>query len=111
MMPAFFARADALLLTLRREPIFALTVPGKLQSYMASGKPVIAGMDGEGAALVLEAGGGLACPAESPAELAGRAPGNVPMSLEERQLMGARGRQFCARRISTGRNSSIKSRE
>jgi colanic acid biosynthesis glycosyl transferase WcaI len=96
MMPSFFERADALLLTLRREPIFALTVPGKLQSYMASGKPVIAGLDGEGAALVLEAGGGLACPAESPVELAGKVLEMYRMSQEERQLMGARGRQFCA---------------
>ena len=96
MMPAFFARADALLLTLRREPIFALTVPGKLQSYMASGKPVIAGLDGEGAALVLEAGGGLACPAKSPEELARKVLEVYRMSQEERKLMGARGRQFCA---------------
>jgi glycosyltransferase involved in cell wall biosynthesis len=96
MMPAFFSRADVLLLTLRREPIFALTVPGKLQSYMASGKPVIAGLDGEGAALVLEAGGGLACPAESPVELAGKVLEMYRMSHEERKFMGERGRQFCA---------------
>lgn len=100
MMPAFFARADALLLTLRKEPIFAFTVPGKLQSYMASGKPVIAGLDGEGAALVLEAGCGLACPAECPMELAGKILEIYQMTHEERKLMGQRGQKFCARNFN-----------
>jgi len=102
-MPAFFARADVLLLTLRREPIFALTVPGKLQSYMASGKPVIAGLDGEGAALVLEAGGGLTCPAESPTELAQKVLEMYRMSQEERKFMGEQGRKFCTENFNRGK--------
>jgi len=95
MMPVFFSQADVLLLTLRKDPIFALTVPGKLQSYMASGKPIIAGLDGEGAEFILEAKAGLVCPAESPRELAEKVLEMYRMSHKERLFMGERGRQFC----------------
>ena len=38
-MPSFYRHADALLVSLKPEPIFALTLPGKLQSYLAAGVP------------------------------------------------------------------------
>jgi glycosyltransferase involved in cell wall biosynthesis len=69
-MPLFFAHADAMLVSLRRNDIFALTVPYKVQSYMACGKPIIAALDGEGARIVREAGAGVSAPAQSPAVLA-----------------------------------------
>jgi glycosyltransferase involved in cell wall biosynthesis len=94
-MPKFFAQADALLMTLRREPIFALTVPGKLQSYMACGKPIVAGLDGEGGKLVEESGAGLSCPAESPNELAGRVLELYKMSSSARNEFGEQGIRYC----------------
>ena len=94
MMPAFFAQADVMLLTLKREPIFALTVPGKLQSYMASGKPIVAGIDGEGASLVEEAGCGLTCPAESPARLAACVKDLYEMPRARREEMGEKALQY-----------------
>lgn len=69
-MPGFFARADAMLVTLKRDPIFAMTIPAKLQSYLASARPIIAALDGEGARIVVEAQAGLTCPAENPDALA-----------------------------------------
>jgi len=95
MMPLFFARADALLITLNRDPVFALTVPGKLQSYMAAGKPIIAGLDGEGAKLIEEAGAGLTSPAGSHSELAERVLTLYRMTPEDRQKIGALGRAYC----------------
>lgn len=94
-MPGFMASADALLMTLKREPIFALTVPGKMQTYLASGKPIIAGLDGEGAHLVKEAKAGLACPAESPDELSELVLEMYKMSPEERQRLGVNGLLYC----------------
>ena len=41
-MPLYYAAADALLVSLKREPIFALTIPSKVQSYLACGKPILA---------------------------------------------------------------------
>lgn len=95
MMPYFFSRADALLLTLRDEPIFSLTVPGKLQSYLAAGKPILAGLNGEGAELVEKARAGLTCPAETPGVLAENVLTLYRMPLEERNQLGENGRQFC----------------
>lgn len=69
-MPYFFTHADAMLVSLKDTPIFALTVPAKLQSYMACGKPVIASLAGEAARVVEEAGAGLVVPPTSPEKLA-----------------------------------------
>jgi len=93
-MPSFFAAADALLLSLRREPIFALTVPGKLQSYLASGKPVLAMLDGEGRRIVDEARAGFTCAAGDGEGLAQVVEQLAAMSAAERVTMGQRGREF-----------------
>lgn len=62
-MPSFFKHADALLVTLKNDPIFALTIPGKLQTYLSAGIPVIGMIDGEGADLIERSKVGLTCPA------------------------------------------------
>ncbi|MDZ7922009.1 glycosyltransferase family 4 protein [Rhodoferax sp.] len=62
-MPSFFQGADALLVSLKKEPIFAMTIPGKLQSYLAAGRPIVAMLDGEGADLLDTHGAGVTCPA------------------------------------------------
>lgn len=69
-MPKFFAHADAMLVSLKDVPIFALTVPYKTQSYLACGKPIIASLNGEGARIVSESGAGVAVPASQPQALA-----------------------------------------
>jgi len=61
-MPALYAAADFQLITLRDLPIFRGTVPSKLQAAMACGSPVIVAVPGDAAALVENAGAGLACP-------------------------------------------------
>ena len=53
-MPRYFAQADLLLATLRREPIFAYTIPSKLQSYFACGRPVVAALEGDERAVLQE---------------------------------------------------------
>jgi glycosyltransferase involved in cell wall biosynthesis len=60
-MPSFYRHADALLLSLKDEPIFALTIPGKLQSYLAAGVPVVAMLNGEGAEVVERSRSGVTC--------------------------------------------------
>jgi colanic acid biosynthesis glycosyl transferase WcaI len=93
-MPRLFARSDALLVTLRREPIFALTIPSKLQSYLACGRPIVAGIDGEGARVVQEAGAGFTCDAEDPVNLARIVREMKATTLAERTAMGGRGRRY-----------------
>lgn len=93
-MPGYFALADAMLVTLRREPVFALTVPSKIQSYLACGKPIIAALDGEGARIVREASAGTAVPAEDSEGLANAVLEMYRMTEAERQAIGARGLQY-----------------
>lgn len=54
-IPSFFVHADAMLLSLKNEYIFSLTIPSKVQSYMAFGKPIIGMLDGIGAAVIAKA--------------------------------------------------------
>ena len=88
-MPNFFAHADAMLVSLKDTPIFALTVPSKLQSYFACGKPVIASLSGEGARIVQEANAGIITPPGSPKELASAILKMKRASQEERRNYGA----------------------
>ncbi len=46
-MPEFYAKADAMLITMKKDEIISFTLPGKVQSYMAAGKPVIGAIGGE----------------------------------------------------------------
>ncbi len=96
-MPELFASADVLLVALRSDPVFALTIPGKLQSYLASGKPVLAMLDGEGARVVEESGAGMVAPAgdaDRLAELALRLAGMQAWELEQ---MGSQARGYADR--------------
>ncbi|SNB45065.1 glycosyltransferase family 4 protein [Geobacter sp. DSM 9736] len=93
-MPAFFAQADALLVTLRKEKIFAMTIPTKIQAYLACGRPVIAAIDGEGAKIIEEAGAGFTCPAEDPGLFAQAVLKMYRTSSVERERMAASGRKY-----------------
>lgn len=69
-MPQLFSYADVMLVSLTKDPVFSLTIPAKIQSYMACGKPIIAALDGVGADVVLEAKAGMTSGAENPDNLA-----------------------------------------
>jgi len=92
-MPEFFKHADALLVSLKDEPIFALTIPGKIQSYLATGIPIIAMLNGEGARVVSESGAGLVCPAGGAEELAHSILVFSRMPYEHRKEIGLRGKE------------------
>jgi glycosyltransferase involved in cell wall biosynthesis len=93
-MPGIFAQPAALLVTLNRDPIMSLTVPSKVQSYLAAGRPIIAALDGEGARLISEAGAGIACPAEDAVALAQAILTLRAAAPEERERMGTAGRTY-----------------
>lgn len=63
-MPRFYAMADAMLLTLTSDPFISMTLPGKAQTYMAVGKPILAAADGEIPAVLRESGCGFCAKAE-----------------------------------------------
>ena len=69
-MPLFYEKADAMLITLSADPVLSLTLPGKVQSYMAVGKPIIGAIDGETRAIIEDAECGFCGKAEDADELA-----------------------------------------
>lgn len=93
-MPRFFSQADAMLVSLKQAPIFALTIPAKLQSYLACGKPVLASLDGEGARIIEEAAAGITCATEDPVALAAAILKMRNMSESERNRMGEYGLEY-----------------
>jgi glycosyltransferase involved in cell wall biosynthesis len=93
-MPGLMQKASALLVTLADEPIFALTVPNKIQAYLAVGRPILACLNGEGARIVQEAGAGLSVAAQDPRALADAILQLYAMPVAGRAEMGANGRQY-----------------
>lgn len=69
-MPEFYKMADAMLVTLKADPVLSLTLPGKVQSYMAAGKPIIGAIDGETAEVIRAAHCGLCGKAQDALALA-----------------------------------------
>ena len=93
-VPKFTTLADALLISLSDSPDLGLTVPGKLASYMAAGKPVVASMNGAGYAAVQESGGGLVSPACDQHALAGNLLQLYRMDAAQRAQLGARAKAY-----------------
>lgn len=93
-MPTIFSAASVLLATLRDEPIFAYTIPSKVQAYLAAGRPIIACMNGEGARVVAEAGAGTACGAGNSAALADAVLHMQALKPQERAQLGESGRRY-----------------
>ncbi len=93
-MPGLMQKASALLVTLADQPIFAATVPSKVQAYMAAGRPILACINGEGARLVSKAKAGLVSQAENAQELAESILSLYEMTDVERAKMGDNGRLY-----------------
>lgn len=93
-MPAIVAQASALLVTLTDHPIFSMTVPSKVQTYLAAGRPVIAALRGEGARVLEEAGAGIVCEPENPAALANAILTIRAMPSEALNELGVAGKRY-----------------
>jgi glycosyltransferase involved in cell wall biosynthesis len=101
-MPRFFSLADAMLVTLRNEPIFSMTIPTKIQSYLACGKPIVATVEGEGARVVQEAGAGIVAGSGDAEGLAKAVLALRRMTEAERRAMGERGRRYFEEHFERG---------
>jgi colanic acid biosynthesis glycosyl transferase WcaI len=93
-IPILFALADVLLITLLPSCISGLTIPSKLQSYLACGRPIIGAVDGETGRIINESGGGIACPSGDPQALANAAVTIYRQSPDQREAMGRAARTY-----------------
>ena len=94
-MPYFYDNASLLYIGLNDAPVLGLTAPAKLQGYMASGKPILGMLSGEGADLIADADCGWSVPAESPQELADLILKIKGIPQEQLTAKGMNGKMFC----------------
>lgn len=93
-MPALFNSADALLVSLRTNEVFSKTIPGKVQAYLAAGRPIIGMIDGEAARVIHEAKAGLTCSSGNALELASIVREMATMTSESLEAMATAGRMY-----------------
>ena len=86
--------ADALLVHLRKDPLFEVTIPSKTQAYMTVGKPLLMAVDGDAADLVLQSNGGVVAESENAVALADAAEGLAALPSEQLLAMGQRTRRY-----------------
>ena len=83
-----------MLVSLKDEYIFSLTIPSKTQAYMAAGKPILTMINGSGNDVVTEAHCGLTAKAGDAWQLAENILRMKSMTREELSQLGANGRQY-----------------
>jgi glycosyltransferase involved in cell wall biosynthesis len=96
-MPRYLSLAGALLVSLRRGGGFAPTIPAKVQSSLAVGRPLLAALEGEGARVVRESGAGTVVEPENAAALAAGARALRDAGATAREAMGCKGRDYARR--------------
>ena len=96
----FLNSADILLVHLKKYPLFKITIPSKTQAYMATGKPILMGVEGAAAELVEKAGAGLLCIPENPSSIAQAVEKLFNMSSADLNKMGSAGKRFYDKELS-----------
>jgi colanic acid biosynthesis glycosyl transferase WcaI len=99
-MGGILAGADALLVHLKDDPLFRITIPSKTQAYLAAGKPILMAVQGDAADLVKQSGSGIVCEPGNPQSIAAAVKQLVSMSPERLADMGRSGKVFYDRELS-----------
>lgn len=97
---SFLAKADALLIHLRDDPLCRVGIPQKTQAYLAAGRPVIMAVRGDASELVKQANAGIVCSPQDADSLAKAVEDLLQQSPEQRNAMGLSGRVFYEKYLS-----------
>ncbi|KFF43311.1 glycosyltransferase [Pseudomonas sp. BRG-100] len=96
----YLSNADALLVHLKKDPLFAITIPSKTQAYMAVGKPLLMGVDGDAADLVTQSGCGYVVESQNPNSLVDAVDKLMDATPAERTALSQKGRDFYRANLS-----------
>lgn len=96
----YLQASDALLVHLRKDPLFEITIPSKTQAYMAVGKPLLMAVDGDAADLVKQSGGGVVAESENPHALAQAAEALANTSTDVLAAMGQQAKTHYQQHLS-----------
>jgi lipopolysaccharide/colanic/teichoic acid biosynthesis glycosyltransferase len=100
VMGGILADADVLLVHLKDDPLFRITIPSKTQAYLAAGKPILMGVRGDAADLVKQSQSGVLCEPGNPQSIADAVKELVDLGPERLAAMGHNGRVFYDRELS-----------
>jgi glycosyltransferase involved in cell wall biosynthesis len=98
--------ADVLLVHLKKDPLFKITIPSKTQAYMAVGKPILMGVDGDAANLVKQAQCGTVAQSEDTTSIAEAALKLYQMPFDKRKILSDNSQQFYKDELSL--NTGVK---
>ncbi|MBT7608632.1 MAG: glycosyltransferase, partial [Bacteriovoracaceae bacterium] len=101
-MNDYFALADVLYISLREDPIFSITVPSKLQSYLAVRKPILGSLSGEPADLITDSNSGLVSSANNLNGLVENLKKYCAMDHLERQIYAENGYKYFKKHFKRG---------
>ena len=93
-VPSYYQKSDALFVSLLRKPTFETVIPNKVQSYLASGKPIIGCLSGEGKKIIEESKGGICVEAGEYKKLAAVLISFTKLSSDELIEMGANSKKY-----------------
>tara|TARA_B110000008_G_scaffold279830_1_gene328934 strand:+ start:1640 stop:2869 length:1230 start_codon:yes stop_codon:yes gene_type:complete len=108
-MTSFYNHSQALLVSLKRDHYLSLVIPGKVQSYLMSGLPILGMVQGETEQIIKNSGCGYTCESGNGIALAAEVKKMILLSDEDRNLMGAKGKKFAIQEFD--RNTQIKKLE
>jgi len=94
LMPSIYRKSSCLLVSLSNKTIFSLTIPNKIQGYLAQGRPVIGSLNGIGAKVIEDAGVGLTASAENPQLLTQKILEMSQKSINDLETYGRNGKAY-----------------
>ena len=92
--------SDALYLSLKNNRTFNKTIPGKLQTYMASGKPIIGSISGEANKIINLSNCGFASEAEDYKKLVKNVERFIRLNQDQRKKLGLNGKKYVLQNFS-----------
>jgi glycosyltransferase involved in cell wall biosynthesis len=101
-MPSIYQKSSCLLVALTNRPIFNLTIPNKIQGYLALGRPIIGSLNGVSARIIADANAGLVAPAENAKILAERILEMSNRSSKDLEIFGYNGRRYFMKHFEHG---------
>ncbi len=100
---SIYKQSDVLLVHLKDDALFEMTIPSKTQAYLFAGKPILMAVKGEAADIVKRSGSGITCNPEDINSLRIAIDNFIEMPKEEREEMGYAGKSFYSKEMSMSR--------
>lgn len=97
---SLLSQADMLLVHLTSDPLFAITIPSRTQAYMAVGKPIVMGVEGDASDIVRDAECGVICQPNNASSLAAAAEKLAAIDEKELESLGRRSESYYSTNMS-----------